>query len=140
MNKFLQHLLLHERFEIQTKLSKKEIIDRVSSFIDPKYTDYYGSVSDNEFLIAQKSRKQFAVGYTHNSFAPVAKARIEEKDGYCLISGIMRMNILVSVLFAPFYLISLLLVVPFPLMLFLLHFAFVKPAKRLKESIEALMA
>ena len=57
MNKIVQHLFLFEKFEIQTKLSKKEILKKINSFADPEYTDYYGSVSENEFFIAEKNRK-----------------------------------------------------------------------------------
>ena len=139
MNKLIQHLFLFEKFEIQTKMSKKEIIKKVSSFADPEYTDYYGSVSEDGFFIAEKNRKHFVVGRTQNSFAPTAKARIEEKDGYSTVSGVLRMNILVLILFAPIYLFSLLLIIPFPIMLIILHFAFFKPVKRLKEKLYDLL-
>ncbi len=49
------------------------------------------------------------------------------------------MNILVLILFAPIYFISLLLIGPFPIMLIILYFAFVKPAKRLKETLGNLL-
>ena len=139
MDKIIQHLFLFEKFEIQTKKSKKEIIKKISSLAYSEYTDYYGSVSENEFFIVEKSRKPFAGGHIQNSFAPIAKATIEEKDGCSTISGVLRMNILVLILFTPIYLVSLLLIVPFPIMLIILHFAFVKPAERLKEALENIL-
>ena len=140
MNKHIQRLLLFENFETQTKLSKQEILKRVKSFADAEYTDYCGSISEEGFFIAEKNRKTFAGGHTQNSFAPIAKAKINEKDGLCTVSIVLRMNILVLILFAPIYFISLLLIVPFPIILIVLHFAFVKPAKRLKESLENLLS
>lgn len=139
MNKHIQRLFLFEKFEIQTKLSKQEILKRIKSFADPEYTDYYGSVSEDGFFVAEKNRKHFAGGHTQNSFAPVAKAKIEEKDGISTVSVVLRMNILVLILFAPIYFISLMLVLPFPIMLIAVYFAFVKPAKRLKEVLENLL-
>ena len=139
MNKIIQHLLLFEKVEIQTKMSKKEILKKINSFADPQYTDYYGSVSENGFFIAEKNRKHFIVGHTQNSFAPVAKASIEEKDGFSSVSVVLRMNILVLILFAPIYFISLLLIVPFPIILVVLHFAFFKPSKRLREALEDIL-
>ncbi len=139
MNKHIQRLFLFEKFEIQTKLSKQEILKRIKSFADPEYTDYYGSVSEDGFFVAEKNRKHFAGGHTQNSFAPVAKAKIEEKDGISTVSVVLRMNILVLILFAPIYFISLMLVLPFPIMLIAVYFAFVKPAKRLKEALENLL-
>lgn len=139
MHKFVQRLLLFEKCEIQTKLSKKEILQRIDSFADPRYTDYYGKVSDEGFYITEKNIKTFAGGHSQNSFAPVAKAKITEKEGIATVSMVIRMNLLVLILFAPIYVISLLTVVLFPFMLLLLYFFFVKPAKRLKTSIEDLL-
>ena len=139
MNKRIQHLLLFEKLEIQTKLSKKEILKKIESFADPDYTDYYGSVSDDGFFIVEKNRKNFVGGHTQNSFAPIARAKIDEREGISSVSIVIRMNILVLILFAPIYFISLLLILPFPIMLIILYFAFVKPAKRLKETLENLL-
>ncbi len=139
MNKHIQHLLLFEKLEIQTKLSKKEILKKIESFADPDYTDYYGSVSDDGFFIAEKNRKHFVGGHAQNSFAPIARAKIDEREGISSVSVVIRMNILVLILFVPIYLISLLLIVPFPIMLVVLYFSFIKPAKRLKETLENLL-
>lgn len=139
MNKILQRLFLFERCEIKTRLSKKEILKKVDYFADPEYTDYYGSISEDGFVIAEKSRKHLTVGYSQNSFAPVAKAKITESDGMTTVSMVIRMNLLVLILFAPIYIIFLLTVVLCPFVFILLHFAFFKPAKRLKEKIEDIL-
>ncbi len=139
MNKFLQRLFLFEKCEIQTKLSKQQILNRVKAFINSECTDYYGSVSEHGFFIGEKNIKHFIGGHSHNSFAPIAKAKIIEKDGITTVSIKTRMNLLTLILFAPIYVISLITVVLFPLMLMLLHSAFIIPAERLKQSIEDLI-
>lgn len=138
MHKLLQHLLLFEKFEIQTKLPKREILRRMESLMDPDYSDYGGSVSEGGFWIYEKNQKTYAGGRSHNSFAPVATAAITEggEGGLTVISGVLRMNLLVQIVFVPIYLISLLFIFPFLIELLILHFAFWKPAKGLKEHLE----
>lgn len=139
MNKFLQRLFLFEKYEIETRLSKKEILKKIDSFADPEYTDYCGSISEEGFFIAEKIRKSFTGGRSQNPFAPVANAKITEMDGMTTVSLVIRMNLLTLILFAPIYLMSLITVILFPFMLLLTHFAFFKPAKRLKEALENLI-
>ena len=140
MNKFFQRLLLFEKCEIKTKLSKKEILKKIKSFADSKYnSDYYGRIYENGFVIAERYIKQYAVGHSRNSFAPVAKAKIAESDNITTVSMVIRMNFLVQIGFAPIWFISMFTIVLLPFMLILLHFAFIKPAKRLKEEIENLL-
>ena len=139
MNKHLQRLFLFEKLVIETKLSKKEILKKIESFADPEYTDYYTSVSEDGFFIAEKNIKSNGAGFSKNSFAPIAKAKIEEKDGITSVKVLLRMNILVLVLFAPIYFLSLILIFPFPIMLIIMYFAFVKPSERLKETLEDLV-
>ena len=139
MNKFFQRLFLLEKCEIKTKLSKQQILTRVTSFLDYEHTDYYGSVSEYGFFIGEKSRKHFIGGHTQNSFAPIAKAKIIEENGITSVSMVLRMHILVMILFAPIYVVSLLTIVMFPFVWVLLHFAFVKPTKKLKQQIENLL-
>lgn len=52
---------------------------------------------------------------------------------------VLRMHLIVMILFIPFYVLSLLTVVTFPLVWILLHFALVKPSKKLKQQIEDLL-
>ncbi|MBR7117146.1 MAG: hypothetical protein IKC87_05500 [Clostridia bacterium] len=139
MNKILQRLLLFEKFEIKTKLSKQQILDRVKSFADPGYTDYYGSISESGFFIGEKPLKHSTFVHTKNSFAPVVKAKIVEKDGISTVSIVVRMHLLVLILFIPMYVASLFTIVMFPLVLLFLHFTFVKPAERLKREVENLL-
>lgn len=138
MNKFFQRLLLFEKFEVKTKLKKQEVLQKVSSFADPAYTDYYGMVSENGFFLAEKNVK-YSGGHTQNPFAPIARAKIDENEGITSVSVVLRMNILTLIVFVPIYLLSLLLIVTFPIMLLILHFTFVKPARKLKETLENLL-
>ena len=55
MNKFFQRLFLFEKCEIKTKLSKQEILNRVTSFVDYEHRDYYGSVSECGFLLEKRT-------------------------------------------------------------------------------------
>ena len=139
MNKFFQRLFLFEKCEIKTKLSKQEILNRVTSFVDCEHTDYYGSISEYGFFIGEKNIKHFTGGSTQNSFAPVAKAKIIEENGVTSVSMVLRMHLIVMILFIPFYVVSLLTIVMFPLVWILLYFAFIKPTKKLKEQIENLL-
>ena len=139
MNKFFQRLFLFEKCEIQTKLSKQQVLKRVESFADPKYTDYYGRISENGFFVAEKSIKHHSFLRTHNSFVPVARGKVTEKDGGTTVSMVLRMQLLVWILFIPVYIVSFLSVFLFPLFWLVLYFAFVKPSKRLKQSIEDLL-
>ena len=139
MNKFFQRLFLFEKCGIKTKLSKQQILTRVTSFLDYEHTDYYGSVSEYGFFIGEKNRKRFIGGHTQNSFAPIAKAKIIEENGITSVSIVLRMHILVMILFAPIYVVSLLTIVMFPFVWLLLHFTFVKPTKKLKQQIENLL-
>lgn len=145
VNKFFQRLFLFEKIEIQTKLSRAEVLDRIDSFcrIDSYngYTDsdYYGSVSYDGFFVAEKNRKFNGAGYTHNSFAPVMSAKVDERDGMTVISGVLRMNTITLIPFSVLYLLFLLTVVLFPILHIILHFAYFRPAKRLKEKIEEIL-
>ena len=137
MNKFFRWLLLLEACEIRTRLTKKEILKRIEALSRPEYGEYYGSASEDGFTVGEKPFKQFLGGHSQNSLAPVATARIGDGDGVRTVSVVIGMHPLVRLLFLPVYLISLLTVILFPLMLAVLHFAFRKPARALKEAIEA---
>ena len=139
MNKFFQRLFLFEKCEIKTKLSKQQILSRVTSFVDCEHTDYYGSISEYGFFIGEKNIKHFTGGSTQNSFAPVAKAKIIEENGVTSVSMVLRMHLIVMILFIPFYVLSLLTVVMFPFVWILLHFALAKPSIKLKQQIEDLL-
>lgn len=136
MHKFFQHLLLFEKFEIRSRQPKREILKRLRDLADPEYTDCYGSVEGDSFFIAEKNRKHFFGGHSQNSFAPVATGTVTEQDGEVVVKGTVRMNMLAVILFAPIYFLFMLTVIFFPIMYLIMHFAFVKPAKRLIEALE----
>lgn len=139
MKKFLQRLLLFNKYDIQTKLSKQQILDRVKSFVDDIYTDYYGSISESGFFVGEKAIKHSAFVHTNNSFAPIAKGTIVENDEVTTVTITTRMHLLTLIPFFPIYVISLLTVFLFPFVLLLLYFAFLKPQKRLEQEIENLL-
>lgn len=145
MNKLFQRLFLFRKLEIKTKLSRVEVQNRIDSFCrkesfsDYEDADYYGSVWYDGFWIAEKSRKFNGAGYTQNSFAPVLKAKIEEDGEQTVISGTLRMNQVVLVMFVPVYLLLTITLILFPIIHIILHFAFFKRAKKLEEKIEMLL-
>ena len=139
MKKILKRLFLFNKYSIQTKLSKQQILDRVKSFADPEYTDYYSGTSERGFFIGEKFIKHSEFIHTRNSFAPIAKGTIVENNGVTTVSIITRMHLLTLIPFSIIYVVSLLTVVLFPFVLLLLHFAFVRPQKRLEQEIENLL-
>ena len=132
--KFFQIFLPFQKFEFQTALPKAEIVRRIRDFADPEYTGYYGKTSDDGFWIAEPCIKHAGFGSSHNSFAPVATAKISENDGISTIKGILRMRLLVMLIFIPIYL----LFIPFTFLL--MYFTFVRPADKLKKELEVLLS
>ena len=137
---FFQIFLPFQKFEFQTALPKAEILRRVRDFSEPEYTGYYGGIRDDGFWIAESCVKHLSFGSSHNSFAPVATAKITEADGISTINGIVRMRLLVMLIFIPMYLIFMLSVIMFPSTFLLMYFAFVRPANKLKKELEVLMS
>lgn len=138
MNKHIQRLFLFEKYEIRTKIPKREILRKVRDFADSD-PDYYGSISENGFFIAEHYIRSIPGGRVHNSFAPIAKATVTEEDGTRIVSIVFRMHILVIILFAPFYFLSLLTLVTFPFMWLLMYIAFIRPVKRFKNHLTDLL-
>ena len=132
--KFFQIFLPFQKFEFQTALPKAEILRRVRDFSDLEYTGYYGGIRDDGFWIAEPCVKHLSFGSSHNSFAPVASAKISENDGLSTVKGIVRMRIPVMLIVIPIYLMM------FPFIFLLLHFAFVRPANKLKKELEVLLS
>jgi hypothetical protein len=134
MNKHLQRFFLFETCKIQTKLPKREILKRIRDipYFEP---DYKVSTSENGFFVAEKPIKR----NSHNSFVPIAKATITEAEGISTVSVLFRMNLLVIVLFAPFYFLSLLTIVVFPVLHLLIYISFLKPAKKLKNYLTEIL-
>ena len=132
--KFFQIFLPFQKFEFQTALPKAEILRRVRDFSEPEYTGYYGGIRDDGFWIAEPCVKHLSFGSSHNSFAPVASAKISENDGLSTVKGIVRMRIPVMLIVIPIYLMM------FPFIFLLLHFAFVRPANKLKKELEVLLS
>lgn len=134
LKEFFQIFLPFRKFEFQTALPKAEILRRVRDFSEPEYTGYYGGIRDDGFWVAEPCVKHLSFGSSHNSFAPVATAKISENDGIATIKGIVRMRLLVMLIFIPIYL----LFIPFTFLL--MYFTFVRPADKLKKELEVLLS
>ena len=139
MKKIFRRLLLFNKYEIQTKLSKQEIRRRIESFIESERRDYYGKATEIGFFVGLRFIRYHDFVRINNSFAPIAKGEITESGEVTTVSITTRMHLLTLILFAPIYVITLLTVVLFPLVHLLLHFAFAAPQKRLEEEIENLL-
>ena len=140
MNKHLMHLLLFDKLEIETKLSKAEILRKVKDFTDGS-SDYRGRICEDGFTVAERNIKTYSgIIHTQNSFAPVAQAKIIENNGICTVYATFRMNALVLPVFIPCYLLMLITFIFVPFMFILLHFAFFKPMKRLKEHLTEMLS
>ena len=135
VKKFLKWLLLFEKFEIKTKLSKNQILKRIESFIDPKYNNCLGAVTDDGFYIFKKSIEYNGGGHTRNSFVPTVRASISETGEITTVSAVLRMNILVWLIVVPIYLFSLFCILPFPIAFTVIYFLYMKPAEDFKESL-----
>ncbi len=156
MNKILQKILLIEKFEIKTKLSK-ERVQRILELETRQNYDYRTCFSEKGFCVAEKTRKYSGFVRTNNSFAPVATAKFSEQDGMTVISVLIRMRLFVCLLWYPLCLFSVFaaiaaviglivgdveLLVGIPIFLFFFGlplFAFGRPAKRLKAFLENLL-
>ena len=134
LKEFFQIFLHFRKFEFQTALPKAEILRRVRDFSEPEYTGYYGGIRDDGFWIAEPCVKHSGFGFSRNSFAPVATAKISETDGISTVKGIVRMRLLVMLIFIPIYL----LFIPFTFLL--MYFTFVRPANKLKKELEVLLS
>ena len=55
MNNFFQRLFLFEKCEIKTKLSKQQILSRVTSFVDCEHTDYYAAFRSTDSLLGKRT-------------------------------------------------------------------------------------
>lgn len=140
MNVFLRTLLLFDKFEIKTKLTPEEIDEKVGYFARIKNDDYYADTEDNGFYIAEKFIKHQGFITSKNSFAPIATAKYKVDEGVTTVSVIIHMRLPVAIIFVPIYLLSLASIVPFPFMLLISYFSFVRPAEKLKDILEYLVA
>lgn len=99
--------------------------------------DYYGMIKDDGFFIGARNWKVYLGGSSQNSFAPVAVGKITTENGVTTLSVTIRMNIIIQVIFVPIHIMTLCTVLLIPFFWLLLYFAFVKPAKRLRDGIKA---
>ncbi len=140
MSSFWQHLLLFEKFEIKTKISKARVSKLISDLGDSQYNDYYAVISEDGFVVGEKIMKVSGAFRSRNSFAPIATATVTEEGDLRVIRGTLRMNTVALVFFVPLYVLSAVILWLFPFMLLLTHFAVWKSAKKLREDIENILS
>lgn len=138
MNKDIQWFLLFNKLKILTKLPEKEISKRLNKFISINHGCYKGRVSSTDFYITEHNIKGSPGGHSHNSFAPTADGVLTKENGMTSVLVTLKMNPFVFVFFAHVYYLSMLLILPFPIMYSIAYFGYIKPAKKLKNALEDL--
>ncbi|MBQ9084238.1 MAG: hypothetical protein IJY24_01140 [Clostridia bacterium] len=131
----LKHLLLYEKFELETDLTEEQIRRNLKFFLIDEDENYYGEYTEEGFFLAERARKSFIVGHSHNSFVPIGRAKIKEIDGHNRVSVTIRMNLIVHIMVLPFYWACLLSIFGIPFAWLLFYFGYFRNAKRLKEHI-----
>ena len=140
MNRFLQRLLLHERLEIETKLSEEQIHKRLELFNKTEWPIYYALDRGDKFYIAERSRKSSMGGFETSQFPSWAKARIRKAKNGHTISVVLGLDPILSVVFLPLYFFFMITIILFPVILLILKHEFWPSLGRLKEQIINLFA
>lgn len=138
MHEFFQLLFLFRKFEIKAKLSEKEIHKKVNVFLSKEHAVYNGRIYEGGFTVEDRPHKSLPGGHSRNSLAPVAKAKIFDADGISTVSVVIRPNLVVYICWLILYLLSIIVIFHVPALPFLLlisYFAFIRPSKKLKESL-----
>lgn len=164
MNRFFNRILPFEKYEMKSELTKAEILKKAKGAIDCKYGYYYGFITKDGFVLADKPMKSSFGGVAHNSLVPVAVCRVKEKEGLSVISVTVRSSFLICLVFYPLYFFSLLVfllaivmlavnvvmliigaefdggslggLIPFPIFQFLSFVGFKRHSKELREFLE----
>ena len=140
MNRFLQRLLLHERLEIETKLSEEQIHKRLELFNKTEWPIYYALDRGDKFYIAESSRKHSMGIFETSPFPSWAKARIRKTKNGHTISVVLGLDPILSVVFLPLYFFFMITLILFPVILLILKHEFWPSLGRLKEQIINLFA
>ena len=90
MKNILRFFVPYDKLEITTQMSKDEILKTVESIPHSINEDYRVKTYDDVFSVAEKVYKGGLMG-TRNSFVPVGKAKIHEKDDLCVVSVYLRL-------------------------------------------------
>ena len=166
MKNIFRFFVPYDKLEITTQMSKDEILKTVESIPHSINEDYRVKTYDDGFSVAEKVYKGGLMG-TRNSFVPVGKAKIHEKDDLCVVSVSLRLLLYVQIfnyiflLLSSFgFLIGVMGIVSscvsafndmellkfsvaclcfLPLYMLLVNFAFRRPAKRMKELLTSLL-
>ena len=136
MNKILRRLLLFDLFEIRAKLPADTVRARVRAMAEAEVPAYSVRMTERGFVLAERDTKAPTEGTARGAFAPIVHAAVTESDGVTTVSGIARMSLQTLIPFAILYVCGLLSLILIPIIHVLLHFAFFKPAKRLRKAIE----
>lgn len=130
-------------------MTSEQIANCIDNFLNANARDYKGGAYPDGFIIAEKYVKYigrvgvFSLGRIKNSFAPLIKAKVISDGEKNLVTGTVRMSMLSQIVTSFIYWVSLITLVyspiPFLLMTLFLHFAYFKPLKKLKRSLEDIL-
>ena len=138
MNRFFQRLLLHERLEIETGLSKQEIHKRLELFNKTEWPYFYAIDRDDKFYITETRHSSSSFNCT--SFPAMAKARIRKTKKGHAISVVLGLHPITSVIFLPLYFFFMITLICFPIIILILKLTFWPSLERVKEQIINLFA
>ena len=133
MNKILRRLLLFDLFEIRTRLPSDTVRERILAMAEAEASAY--AVMDTARGLTVTERGASA-DTARGAFAPIAHVSISEADGTSTVSGISRIRMQTLIPFAVLYVCGLFSLILIPIIHVFLHFAFFKPAKKLRRAIE----
>lgn len=137
-NKFADFILLRKRLVIKTKRSKDDVLNRIEQIADNSPETMLWKLKKSGFTICEKYTETFTDGYFKNSFAPVVKAKLLQDDGATVIKGAIRPSIFTYLLYLPFHIASVCLIITIPITLIITR-AFYERASILYEKLEYLL-
>ena len=133
MNKILRRLLLFDAFEIRAKLPSDTVRERMLAMGEAENSAYTVRAAARGFTVTEGGA---SADTARGAFSPIAHVCVSEADGVTTVSGITRMRLETLVPFAILYVCGLFSLILIPVMHILLHYAFFKPAKRLRKTLE----
>ena len=133
MNKILRRLLLFDLFALRAEMNADTVRERVLAMAEAEDSAYTVKAGARGLTVTEHSASADTL---RGAFAPVVHLSVIEADGATTVSGIARMRLETLIPFGIFYACGLLSLILIPIIHVFLHFAFFKPAKRLRKAIE----
>ena len=133
MNKILRRLLLFDLFEIRAKLPSDTVRERMLAMAEAENSAYTVTEAAHGLTVTPRGA---TADTARGAFSPIAHVSISEADGVTTVSGITRIRMQTLIPFAVLYVCGLFSLILIPIIHVFLHFAFFKPAKKLRKTTE----